>query len=369
MRKLALLLGLLLFAAPASAGVPCSVPFNLQNATIADATQVMANYNAIITCLGNAAAAGPNNDITSLSALVTPIPPNLGGSFISLGSTSTGTNAQVVSTVTPSIFPLTAGRSVLFTVGAGNTGPTTLNVGSSGTVNLYRRTQLGISPMVGGELVAGHPAIAEYDGTEYVLISTGPYLVGEIRDYAGSAAPPGWAFIDGSCQTRTTFPDLFTVIGTAFDPTGTTCDTAHFALPDGRGRALVGQDNMGVGAASRITSGGSSCNGTVIGGAGCGLQAANIAQNQLPNIAPIFTGNDMGSHSHGAAGGGQFAQTGGSGTTTAVFGASGGIVNPNTASVDIGIPTGTISSINGNVTQQSFVKLPPLQIVTKIIKL
>ena len=53
----------------AQAGVSCSVPFNLQNGTTADATQVMANYNALIACLANAAAAGANNDITSLLAL------------------------------------------------------------------------------------------------------------------------------------------------------------------------------------------------------------------------------------------------------------------------------------------------------------
>ena len=40
------------------AGVSCTLPFVLTNGTIADATQVMANYNALVTCLGSAAAAG-----------------------------------------------------------------------------------------------------------------------------------------------------------------------------------------------------------------------------------------------------------------------------------------------------------------------
>lgn len=56
------------FVLPRSdAGVPCTLPFNLQNNTVADATQVMANYNAIVTCLGSAAAAGVNSDITNLT--------------------------------------------------------------------------------------------------------------------------------------------------------------------------------------------------------------------------------------------------------------------------------------------------------------
>lgn len=52
-----------------NAGVPCSLPFDLLNGTVADATQVMANYNAIITCLLSAAASGVNSDITSLTAV------------------------------------------------------------------------------------------------------------------------------------------------------------------------------------------------------------------------------------------------------------------------------------------------------------
>jgi hypothetical protein len=59
---------------PAKAGVPCSVPFTLTNGTTADANQVMANYNAILTCLSTSAAAnGVNADITALNALTGPL--------------------------------------------------------------------------------------------------------------------------------------------------------------------------------------------------------------------------------------------------------------------------------------------------------
>jgi hypothetical protein len=54
--------------------VTITVPFNLSNGTTADATQVMANFNAILAGLTvQAASAGANTDITSLGALVTPI--------------------------------------------------------------------------------------------------------------------------------------------------------------------------------------------------------------------------------------------------------------------------------------------------------
>ena len=367
MKKIALLLLALLAAAPAHAGVSCSVPFNLQNATVADATQVMANYNAIITCLGNAAAAGANNDITSLSALSTPITPAQGGTTQYVGSTSTGTNAQVVATTTPSIFALQAGRTIVFVAGSGNTGPTTLNVASSGTINLFRRTQLGVSAMVGGEIIAGQPVVAVYDGTQYVLMSGGPYQVGEIRNYAGTTAPIGWAFIDGTCATRTQYPDLFTVIGTAFDP-GSACDTAHFALPDGRGRALVGKDDMGGVAANRITNAATGCTGTTIGGAGCGNQIVTLARSDLPNVSVTTSQNVSGVTAAVNNNTGLWVFNSGSGLWN-----GGGGGNTGTPGITITEPNGGLGhshsfNLNNNVTQTNVNKLPPLQVVTQIIK-
>ena len=87
------------FSTPALAGVPCTLPFNLQNGQPADATQVMANYNALVSCLNLAAAAGNNSDITSLSALTTPIPPALGGTSAYIASAPSTGSTGVVPTV------------------------------------------------------------------------------------------------------------------------------------------------------------------------------------------------------------------------------------------------------------------------------
>ena len=58
-----------------------ALPFNLQNGQTADATQVMANFNEIVNDTNsNAAAAGANSDITSLSGLTTPLSVTQGGS-------------------------------------------------------------------------------------------------------------------------------------------------------------------------------------------------------------------------------------------------------------------------------------------------
>jgi hypothetical protein len=159
-----------LWTGAATAGVPCSLPFNLQNNTIADATQVMANYNALVTCLGNAAASGANSDITGLFGLTSPLGPTFGGANTFYGSSSVGTNSYAV-TVLPNTFTLTTGFMVSFTVGATNTSAATLTVNSGATTNLFRATPTGPVAMTGGELVSGNRVLAGYDGTQWQLLS------------------------------------------------------------------------------------------------------------------------------------------------------------------------------------------------------
>jgi len=65
-----------------------------------------------------------------------------------------------------------------------------------------------------------------------------PY-VGEIRMFAGSFAPVGWAFCDGQTLLIADNDVLFTIIGTTYGGDGQTT----FALPDLRGRAPIHQGN------------------------------------------------------------------------------------------------------------------------------
>lgn len=61
---------------------------------------------------------------------------------------------------------------------------------------------------------------------------------GTIVAYGGQAAPAGWLMCDGTALTRTSYPSLFSVIGTSFGTTGATV----FNVPDFRGRFLRGRD-------------------------------------------------------------------------------------------------------------------------------
>ena len=62
-------------------------------------------------------------------------------------------------------------------------------------------------------------------------------LTGFIQMFAGSTAPTGWLLCDGSAVSRTTYADLYAVIGTTY---GSGNGSTTFNLPDLRGRVGVG---------------------------------------------------------------------------------------------------------------------------------
>ncbi|MGC5326211.1 phage tail protein [Brevibacillus sp. SYSU BS000544] len=67
-----------------------------------------------------------------------------------------------------------------------------------------------------------------------------PYL-GEIRIFAGSFAPKGWAFCNGQLLPINQNQALFSLLGTAYGGNGMTT----FALPDLRGRVPVHFGRLG----------------------------------------------------------------------------------------------------------------------------
>ncbi len=164
-----------LWTSVACAGVTCSLPYDLLDDNTAYASQVMANYNAIITCLTNAAAAGANDDITALLALTTPIPASAGGSVVYVGGTSGGSaNAQTITPLTPTGLALTKGNFAVFVAGFTNTAAMQLNVNGTGLTNFYQQTPSGPIAMTGGEVILNQLVIAVYDGTQWQLVNNGP---------------------------------------------------------------------------------------------------------------------------------------------------------------------------------------------------
>lgn len=87
-----------------------------------------------------------------------------------------------------------------------------------------------------------------------------------------------YVFQYGQAISRTTYSVLFAIIGTTF---GNGDGSTTFNLPDQRGRAGVGRDDMGGVAANRITNAASGITGTTLGAAG-GSQTHTLVTGEIP---------------------------------------------------------------------------------------
>lgn len=360
MKKLGLALFFALFSKLAYAGVGCTLPFTLTNGTLADATQVMANYNALVTCLGNAAAAGANSDITSLSGLTTPISQQLGGTPVYIATTnSTGSgNAQVIATTTPGNFTLTPNFKVIFRAGFSNTGPTTLQVGTTAATNIVRRTTESsqpLQPLAGGEITANMIMEVVYDGTQFQLMSNVvPFPIGTVFETIAVNADSGFLLLNGQCVSNTTFNALWVKMGS---PGAGGCAAGQFPLPDGRGRMVAMIDSAG---SNRITVAGGNFDGTVLFNSGG-------SQNHLMALA------DLVAHTHGITDpghvhavqdsvAGNLATTGAGGYVLSVSSA-GSTSNPGAATSNT-----TSITVNSSPAGSAFSILSPVLMLNRQIK-
>jgi len=91
-------------------------------------------------------------------------------------------------------------------------------------------------------------AMLFWNGTAWQGAVSAP--AGAIEAYAGSTAPTGWLLSFGQAVSRTTYANLFAVISTTY---GSGDGSTTFNLPDMRGRAVAGVDNMGGTDAGRLS--------------------------------------------------------------------------------------------------------------------
>jgi microcystin-dependent protein len=112
---------------------------------------------------------------------------------------------------------------------------------------------------------------------------------GAIEAYAGSTAPTGWLLSFGQAVSRTTYANLFAVISTTY---GSGDGSTTFNLPDMRGRAVAGVDNMGGTAASRLTSTVLTASNTLGATGGTQTHTLTAAQSGVPaHSHPISVAN------------------------------------------------------------------------------
>lgn len=117
-------------------------------------------------------------------------------------------------------------------------------------------------------------SVLETDGSGTLSWGTGT-ASGIISAYAGTSAPTGWLLCYGQAVSRTTYAALFAVLSTTY---GSGDGSTTFNVPDLRGRAVAGQDDMGGSSANRLTS---PINGDTLGAAG-GSESHTLTTAQLP---------------------------------------------------------------------------------------
>lgn len=119
---------------------------------------------------------------------------------------------------------------------------------------------------------------------------------GIFADYGGASVPSSllatsslvgeYLLCSGGTFSRTgVTANLFAAISTTW---GSGDGTTTAGLPDLRGRARFGKDNMGGVAANRLTTAGSGIDGTTVGASG-GAQSLTVAQANLPSYSLIVT--------------------------------------------------------------------------------
>jgi len=107
---------------------------------------------------------------------------------------------------------------------------------------------------------------------------SGPYI-GEIRIFAGSFAPAGWAFCNGALMPISENDALFTLIGTTYGGDGQTT----FGLPDLQGRAPIHQGTGSFGTTYQI-------------GEKAGTEQVTLTTNQIPqHNHQLLVSQDQGS--------------------------------------------------------------------------
>jgi microcystin-dependent protein len=74
---------------------------------------------------------------------------------------------------------------------------------------------------------------------------------GSIMSFAGTSAPTGYLLCDGAAISRTTYSDLFGILGLTY---GVGDGSTTFNIPDLRGRVIAGLDSDTGGFADRLTT-------------------------------------------------------------------------------------------------------------------
>ena len=141
---------------------------------------------------------------------------------------------------------LVKGYRLFFQTGNVNTSTTpTLNYAGLGVKTVVAEN--GSDAIVAGDIKVGVYNEVVYNGTNWCLILSNPYHIGDFKQSSQQGNHGRWLLCNGQTVSRTTYSALFALIGTAF---GVGNGTTTFTLPDCQGR-VAGSIGSGSGLTTR----------------------------------------------------------------------------------------------------------------------
>jgi microcystin-dependent protein len=131
------------------------------------------------------------------------------------------------------------------------------------------------------------------------IVIPAAFASGMVMPFAGTSAPSGWLLTYGQAVSRTTYAELFSAIGTTY---GSGDGSTTFNLPDLRGRAVAGQDDMGGSSANRLTNQSGGLDGDTLGATG-GAETHTLTTSQMPSHSHTLSSNALLKTVDGTSGG------------------------------------------------------------------
>jgi microcystin-dependent protein len=250
---------------PTVASVPDGSGYAFRNAGTAILTLDPAGTELVNGSATLAMAPGASLDVIKVGgAWHAFFGPDISAAYSAWAGTAGGTANAITLSVSPAPAAYVVGQVIRFLIASTNTTTTTVNLNGLGLKTIRRSD--GTTDLTVGDMPAGHIAEITYDGSNFRLrpIQHGR-IIGEEIAFYGSALPTGVLWCAGQAVSRTTYAALFAVLGTTY---GSGDGSTTFNLPDMRGRAGFGRDDMSVGAANRLTNAGSGVTGTTLGATG-----------------------------------------------------------------------------------------------------
>ena len=253
---------------------------------------------------------------------------NAGGTIIAGGTmilgSGDGTNTVTAPTIRGAARTGTNAAGANLTIdaingtGTGGSGKIIFRTAPAGTTGTVANTMRTVME-VGSNGIVSAPIGMEVAGVDVSTLAP----VGSIISFAGSSAPTGWLLCFGQPVSRATYAALFAVVGTTY---GAGDGSTTFNLPDLRGRAVAGKDDMGGSAANRLTGTSGGVSGSVLGASG-GSQQHTLVIAEMPAHFHV-DGYAQGSSTLG----GRYGSTISSSVSDMSFSGS-GTASPNTSTV------------------------------------